>query len=1250
MADPAKLIVHTSKNSYLAASLRDALLYFPPHGRVDQALIHFHRTLLPLLELPNSPFRQILEINLICSYIKLHIPKELFDVSAMHLDDAIYGNAASFITSVIRAIGHLIISHPETTVPAGERCFSKTPFRSGDGRPITPPPIIVKAASNPPVKQTRLASERDSQGQINDAQCYIPRGSNPDHLTNIPRHRLSSTPRDCQQPPMARADYQDPYPNIYRSPKTINNVKFPRRKTSNGLAPRGTPTCPHAAAGHPRCPLPNYHGTATKYFSMQQLNVDAGPSPSLDSQKADRANASLMTLLVGVTPEITNALPGKPIEMPAVYSKDFAVTTISLQYYKDHLFTGNQRTYSSTPNALNKLDYPGKEQPTTSPRGYVRMIFHIRDDAGCLHVQEQRCYIINGQKHPCYLHIPPHLHDTARTTGEAIYLTTPPMLCPGRVPCINHRVTLTPKPIHLSSDVGIGTNKSSVTLSPGETRTIPIITIPSLTLYNRKHPHFVIRATPQSSSRNLLIFAFSSDNPEKQKLATIHVTNNSDKPRTVPPNAALVEYFVKHDERPAKTSPTIPPLATSYRDAVCANLNQEQPQRSGKPSLMEQLVRATANNQCLTAAPLLATAKSTRPHTRRPAAIAKGAFPRVRANCNTRVRSKRTCPNGRKIHLRPTGHHNHLGTQTFLQPVQTRYQKARSNTPNPSTPLPGGTTLTPPNRARPAPPAAHTPANQSQHTATRAQTRTRNPLGTARPHFWRPSDRTPEHTQNRFSPLADANDRPDSESASDFESTHSSPNTPPESPTTSKKPQRKKDHLSAPSSGEEIERVTLNARILQDGIISKKTLIREQKLDPFYADISQHKNATFSPNGILLWKPPKPERIYTEADLFDVAPPNNEENDTNNIVNPPKIFLPAIFHSTVIRQTHETVFGAHTSLTQTKQDILSRFYHPLLSDDIESHVSACLICKITDTQVKPSSSGKLPVPPKRTMFYCDLAKAHGNNRFFIAVDPATLFTYITVLPGKEAEPLYNAILQLHSNFMCTAIKFDQERGAYPKLPDLNALGIDISYSPAHSPMSNSYAEKRVGLAKRFYRKLRLTDDMATDNELAAFIATSLNRIRPKSATISPETMMYGNTLPRPNDILPIYDEIDDQALQKIIDTFTRIRETRADLIRQKANVKRRTTNYERGDQVFVLVNPIRPNHTLRPTVEGPFTFLEYEKDHFAAVLRNPHTQAITKRRVDHLLPANCSFKDILLARNLDKHVHPNRPTRTLHNF
>ena len=307
------------------------------------------------------------------------------------------------------------------------------------------------------------------------------------------------------------------------------------------------------------------------------------------------------------------------------------------------------------------------------------------------------------------------------------------------------------------------------------------------------------------------------------------------------------------------------------------------------------------------------------------------------------------------------------------------------------------------------------------------------------------------------------------------------------------------------------------------------------------------------------------------------------------------------------------------------------FFHPQLRANVAKQLSGCIVCTLSKAPPKTNAPyGRNPLPHRRQLWYCDLFKARGNTRIFIAVEAVSLYTFALALPSKKEEEILRAIMILYGQFRCTHIKFDQEQGTVTLLPQLKDMGIELLLGSAYSPESQGLAEQRVNLAKETYRHILLDKRNAPDYQLIAFVVAALNERIPSHSAYSSDVLMFGNSIPKLSDILPVAMTYKRDFIQRLNEHYTKWRHERADRQREKHNFKKRTTRFAPGDVVFCRVNPIRGDHLLKPQVRGPMTVLESSATDMTVTVENQATKQQHKVRTSQCYPADNSFSKLML--------------------
>ncbi len=411
--------------------------------------------------------------------------------------------------------------------------------------------------------------------------------------------------------------------------------------------------------------------------------------------------------------------------------------------------------------------------------------------------------------------------------------------------------------------------------------------------------------------------------------------------------------------------------------------------------------------------------------------------------------------------------------------------------------------------------------------------------------------------------------------------------------------------------------VHLFGRILQDGILNLTTFANLQNQDPYFSKIIEE------------IEQPKNARKFTMKNkiLFYTKDPT------------PRLCVPKILLVSVANQHHNSIFNCHSSFNSLLKTLNSKYFHPQLKEVAKKVCKNCLLCEITLTHPhRESPLGTLATGQKRQLWYCDLALIGQSppSYLFIAVDSLSLFVFATALKDKSESSLYKAILTLAGTFMASNLKFDNEAGIFPLIDKLKLLGIAVEFTAVGSSFSNGIAEKRIGMSKEICRILRAMKSDLTHDELATLISQNLNRKIVTGARLSPEQIMFNNSLSLPHEIIHMATDHTDSnevtpLFEKSVKDYIKHRQDRAKTQREKHNWSRRQTRFSVGDLVWVSNrNLIVGQKGLKVTRSGPYIVEKIENSGHTAVLRHITTKSIIKRRISYLSNAQQDFTNILV--------------------
>ena len=425
------------------------------------------------------------------------------------------------------------------------------------------------------------------------------------------------------------------------------------------------------------------------------------------------------------------------------------------------------------------------------------------------------------------------------------------------------------------------------------------------------------------------------------------------------------------------------------------------------------------------------------------------------------------------------------------------------------------------------------------------------------------------------------------------------------------------------------DHIRICGRIVQDGILSLKTYNKLLREDEHFSAVYRN----------LHRMPYSANYVLSGDTLF-----------FRRGARLPRLCVPTILLETIIRQHHTTPGSAHQAYTPLHNLLKSKYYHPQLAQITRKICDACTLCQVKLTHpLHADTLGRLPIAEKRAYWYCDLAKVATDPicQFFIAVDSYSLYTFIYPMDDKAENSLQKAVLQLAATFHPRTLKFDNESAAIALSPKMKEFGIEFQFTAVGSSFSNGIVERRVDKIKELVRVLRAETANITNHELATLIQANLNRRILDDKQLTAEQIMYSNSLALPDDVVRVSTDettplhVQQDEFRRAIQQFQRAREKRAEQHRQHRRPTRRQLNYQQGDVVWCSnKNLIQGEKNLRATRTGPYIVERIEPGEHTAVIRHTATNAIIKRRLNYLVPANDDFTNMLISRSWRDFIIP----------
>ena len=292
------------------------------------------------------------------------------------------------------------------------------------------------------------------------------------------------------------------------------------------------------------------------------------------------------------------------------------------------------------------------------------------------------------------------------------------------------------------------------------------------------------------------------------------------------------------------------------------------------------------------------------------------------------------------------------------------------------------------------------------------------------------------------------------------------------------------------------ERLIINSKLIQDGMIALSVLRDAQTTDPLISTIKA--------------KDPLPNR-YSIKNGFLLHETNGQQ----------KFVIPQSLFTIVQNSLHHQIWGRHQPAEKMYQILTKHFYLPGLMATLKRIVTSCMVCNTTKLKnTKRQNFGKKKLPlANREMWMADIGGGYeeGPAKYFVIfVDALTLFSVAVAIPNKNTDTLLNAFIEHIINIFGTPNYFysdnepafdSNEFKEYCSTED-----ITILHAAPYASFSNGNCETHIKLAKEIVRAYTRSTGLSYKTVLPD-ITRSLN-YRPLTSDkdLTPAKLMFGSNL------------------------------------------------------------------------------------------------------------------------------------------
>lgn len=372
--------------------------------------------------------------------------------------------------------------------------------------------------------------------------------------------------------------------------------------------------------------------------------------------------------------------------------------------------------------------------------------------------------------------------------------------------------------------------------------------------------------------------------------------------------------------------------------------------------------------------------------------------------------------------------------------------------------------------------------------------------------------------------------------------------------------------------------------------------------------------------------------------------------------NTPRLVIPNSLMTLLMQTYHDSIHAAHPSACQMYKNVSKSYFHKNLRQEIYKYVEGCAHCITSSTFHKPKHTfqGSFQAYCPRAVWCMDLAHgfpttSRGNSSIILFVDYFSLYTVVAPIKGKTQGEILNAIrTHIITPFgPPAALRCDRESAvvrSHWNQAYLDSLNIRLLATAPASPFSNGVCELHVKATKTLVRKVTSQLANSTDwDENLLPIQLSINRYN-RLRGYSSEQIMFGISLPRPDDVIQICDSpltLDNPALiMQRADNIRKLVDEHRQQVKENAanrqNAARKTHQYVSGQLVYVQNQTIQQHGALVAKFKGPYVIDTVDNNGQTVLLRDIHGGPTFKEHKIHLRPLHQPLQSTKLNTGWDK--------------
>jgi len=316
-------------------------------------------------------------------------------------------------------------------------------------------------------------------------------------------------------------------------------------------------------------------------------------------------------------------------------------------------------------------------------------------------------------------------------------------------------------------------------------------------------------------------------------------------------------------------------------------------------------------------------------------------------------------------------------------------------------------------------------------------------------------------------------------------------------------------------------------------------------------------------------------------------------------------YAPESIRHNILTAFHDHPTAGHFGVIKTKAQILTSWWWPDLTKDVETHIKDCQVCQQTNQahSKKPAPLGRLP-PVSRTFerVHIDLLQLpttlEGNKYALVMVDAFSKWTEVRPLRNKSMDEVANQIIQGWITRYGPPRQFHSDNGTEFTNKILKAitgrLGITHSFSTPLHPQSNGQVERVnkdiINYLTKYFKGNNEWEDQIT------LFSWAHNSTATASTGLPPYTIVFGVS-PRlpfvPQEKSTTYSDdyfsLFNRRLSIITDYVTHMQKLATERGEKTFNKGATDTTFDLGSRVYLTsIGGANRPQKLKFKFEGPY--------------------------------------------------------------